>query len=304
MLFGSGNSSAEADRKAIHSVTAGTGRSRLERRQQLTTTLPKPKVRNGMTFLVRMWRACRHYKGVESPTVVLRMLDLSRESCQRDHSWRNRVPLLFARLNLTLTKYSQSVERKRMLKFFLQCVGEQKCLTQPIEAVQLMLTVEAVRKIPGDMAEVGAFAGATAKMIASSDPQRTLHVFDTFEGLPDPGAKDSAGFFRGQYYASEQEVKQYLQGYNVQIYKGLFPQTAGPIQDKTFAFVHLDVDLYESTKACLEFFYPRMEKGGVILTHDYAARDEGVYRAFHEFFAAKPEPVIELGGNQGIIVKI
>ncbi len=205
---------------------------------------------------------------------------------------------------MTLTKFSQSEERKRMIRFFLACLKERRCLLQPIEAAQLMLALEAVNKIPGDVAEVGSFEGVSAKLLAATDRRRTLHIFDTFEGLPQPGEKDSQGFYSGQYRASESEVRKYLQSFTVQVYKGFFPSTAGPIADKTFAFVHLDVDLYESTKACLEFFYPRMALGGIILTHDYAARNEGVYRAFQEFFRNKPEPVIELGGNQGMVVKL
>jgi hypothetical protein len=177
-------------------------------------------------------------------------------------------------------------------------------LLQPIEAAQLVLALEAVRKVPGDMAEVGAFEGVSAKLLAINDRRRTLHLFDTFEGLPPPSGTDSKGFYTGQYRASEGEVRTYLRDFDVRIYKGLFPSTAGPITGKTFAFVHLDVDLYESTKACLEFFYPRMAVGGIILAHDYAAREEGVHRAFEEFFAEKPEPVIELGGNQGMVVKL
>ena len=167
-----------------------------------------------------------------------------------------------------------------------------------------MLALEAVKKIPGDIAEVGSFEGVSAKLLAMTDGRRTLHLFDTFEGLPSPSDKDSKGFYTGQYRASEAEVKNYLRDFDVRIYKGLFPSTAGPIAEKTFAFVHLDVDLYDSTKACLEFFYERMARGGIILTHDYAAREEGVYRAFQDFFHDKPEPVIELGGNQGIVVKL
>lgn len=214
------------------------------------------------------------------------------------------MPIFVARFNLTLTKFSQSSERKRILRTFLACLKDRRCLLQPIEAAQLVLALEAVAKVPGDMAEVGSFEGVSAKLLAMTDRSRTLHIFDTFEGLPAPSGKDSKGFYGGQYRASEGEVRSYLQGFDVQIYKGLFPSTAGPITGKTFAFVHLDVDLYESTRACLEFFYPRMAVGGIILTHDYAARDEGVYRAFNEFFAEKPEPVIELGGNQGMVVKL
>ncbi len=190
------------------------------------------------------------------------------------------------------------------MRLFLERLNERRCLLQPIEAAQLVLALEAVKKIPGDMAEVGSFEGVSAKLLAMTDRTRTLHIFDTFEGLPTPSDKDSRGFYPGQYRASEAEVRSYLRDFNVQIYKGFFPSTAGPISDKTFAFVHLDVDLYESTKACLDFFYPRMARGGIILTHDYAAREEGVYRAFGEFFAEKPEPVIELGGNQGMVVKL
>ncbi len=190
------------------------------------------------------------------------------------------------------------------MKLFLSCLRERKCLLQPIEAAQLMLALEAVSKIPGDMAEVGSFEGVSAKLLAVTDRNRTLHIFDTFEGLPEPGSKDSAGFYSGQYRASEKEVAAYLKEFRAHIYKGLFPSTAGPIENKTFAFVHLDVDLYSSTKSCLEFFYPRMARGGIILTHDYAARTEGVYRSFNDFFADKPEPIIELGGNQGLVVKL
>ncbi len=49
-----------------------------------------------------------------------------------------------------------------------------------------------------------------------------------------------------------------------------------------------------------------MQKGGVIMSHDYVASDgsiTGVKKAFDEFFKNKPEPIIELSGSQCIIVK-
>lgn len=82
-------------------------------------------------------------------------------------------------------------------------------------------------------------------------------------------------------------------------YKGLFPQTAEPIKDKKFAFVHLDTDLYESTLEGLKFFYPRMVKHGIILSHDYSTIKE-VRRAFQDF----GEPIIELSMSQCLIVKV
>ena len=49
---------------------------------------------------------------------------------------------------------------------------------------------------------------------------------------------------------------------------GRFPETAHGIDDR-FAFVNLDMNLYEPTIEGLRFFYPKMSDGGVILIHDY-----------------------------------
>ncbi|MDP3734124.1 MAG: TylF/MycF/NovP-related O-methyltransferase, partial [Nanoarchaeota archaeon] len=83
----------------------------------------------------------------------------------------------------------------------------------------------------------------------------------------------------------------------VSFYKCFFPDTANVLKEKTFSFVHLDVDIYSSTQACLDFFYSRMEKGGIILSHDYA-QAAGVKKAFQEFFHDKPESIIELAESQ------
>ena len=223
---------------------------------------------------------------------------------RKDHPWVSYLLRLLARLNINLTLFSQSDERRRLMKFFLRSARERRALLQPTEACQLMLALSAVSKVPGDVAEVGAFRGGSAKLLAWVAPQRTLHLFDTFEGLPEPGEKDSKLFCRGQYHASEAKLREYLAGCNVRIYKGLFPGTASPVVNHSFAFVHLDADLYQSIEDSLEFFYPRMAKGGIILAHDFAPRCEGVYRAFQEFFHERPEPVIELTGNQAMIVKL
>jgi hypothetical protein len=94
-----------------------------------------------------------------------------------------------------------------------------------------------------------------------------------------------------------------LQGYEgVSFYAGRFPETAGPVMERRFSFVNLDVDLYESTSAGLEFFYPRMVSGGMILSHDYSVL-AGVRRAFDEFLADKPEGLVEMPTTQCLVVK-
>jgi hypothetical protein len=65
--------------------------------------------------------------------------------------------------------------------------------------------------------------------------------------------------------------------------------------------VHLDADLYASTTAGLEFFYPRMIPGGIIITHDFSILP-GVAHAFSEFFLQKGRAIIELPTTQAMVV--
>lgn len=174
------------------------------------------------------------------------------------------------------------------------------------EAYQLYMAVKNTTKIKGDIAEVGVFKGASAKIICEIKGVKKLHLFDTFEGLPKPREFDNSNmFFENQFDSEMDEVKSYLTKYpNVEFYKGLFPATAYPITNTMFSFVHLDVDLYESTLEGLKFFYPRMNKSGIIISHDYL-NSSGVRKAMDEFFLDKPEPLIEVEtlGLQCLVVK-
>lgn len=172
------------------------------------------------------------------------------------------------------------------------------------EAYQIAMLVQKTKKISGDVAEVGVFKGGTAKIIAQLKGKKNLYLFDTFEGLPDRTKHDDAVLYKGRFNVFFEEVKAYFKNEKgVFFYKGIFPQTAASIENKHFSFVHLDVDLYRSTLDSLKFFYPRMSKGGVIISHDYMTI-EGVSKAFDKFFEDKPEAIIELSGSQCLVVKI
>ena len=183
---------------------------------------------------------------------------------------------------------------------------ERMSLMTGFESFLVYSIARSVAARPGDMAEVGVFAGASARLICAARGDKPLHLFDTFEGLPKSSEKDRSVYDNKskQYACSLESVQEYLREFkNVHYYKGLFPDTAEPILDKTFSFVHLDVDLYESTLACLEFFYPRMVAGGIILSHDYSVL-AGVQAAFTEFLADKDEGLLELPTSQCMIVKL
>jgi O-methyltransferase len=170
------------------------------------------------------------------------------------------------------------------------------------EAYMIHSAVKSTSRLSGDIAEVGVYRGGSAKVICQAKGDRHLHLFDTFEGLPHDSEVDWF-FSKGDYSANFEDVKrEFAKERNVHLYKGLFPDTAGPISDRMFSFVHLDVDLYSSTLACLNFFYDRMEPGGLLISHDYGYH-EGVKKAFTEFFKDKPEVVVRLVGSQCLVTK-
>jgi O-methyltransferase len=197
------------------------------------------------------------------------------------------------------------MDRKSHLDLISRVMRETGLAMNGCEAYQILTTVKAVvEKVAGDLAEVGVFRCGSARLICEAKGARALHLFDTFAGLPSPGKNDGgAAFWEGQFAASLEAAQTYLQTYpNVHFYKGLFPSTAEPVREKQFCFVHLDVDLYEATRAGVEFFYPRMTPGGVLMCHDYDA--PGVRLAIEEFFGDKPELVIQQpAGSHCLVIK-
>lgn len=192
------------------------------------------------------------------------------------------------------------------LRLIRETRSQRKWLLTSNEAFVLHSIACAQSKQPGAIAEVGVFEGGSARMICESKGDVPLHLFDTFEGLP-AACEYDATVHRAKphlYACSIESVQSYLQPFpNVYYHKGIFPQSVTNVpQDLQFSFAHFDVDLYESTLCCLNYFYPRMRPGGVILSHDYSILS-GVRKAFSEFLDDKPEALIELPTTQCMFVR-
>ena len=71
-----------------------------------------------------------------------------------------------------------------------------------------------------------------------------------------------------------------------------FPDSAKGLRENNYALVNMDADLYNPTKAGLEYFYPRISPGGVIMIHDYNEKWEGLMKAVDEFASTIPEPLV------------
>ncbi len=178
-----------------------------------------------------------------------------------------------------------------------------RSLTTADESFLIHSIARAQSRLDGAMAEVGCYDGGTARMICEAKGSRPLHVFDTFDGLPELTGDEKSTHTEHQYTASFEKVRELLSPFpGVSIHKGRFPETSGPIEDLRFSFAHFDVDLYQGTLDCLDFFYPRMLPGGIILSHDYSVL-AGVRQAFDEFLDGRPEDIIELPTTQCMMIK-
>ena len=163
-------------------------------------------------------------------------------------------------------------------------------------------------RLEGEVAEIGVYRGGTARLLASAfgPSGKTVHLFDTFEGMPstDP---DRDAHHKGDFSdTSLESVQRSLEGCgNVAFYPGFFPGTAPPIAGLKFSLAHIDVDIYRSVLDCCEFFYPRMVAGGMMVFDDYGFEScPGAKTAVDEFFRDKRERPCYIPSGQCILIKL
>lgn len=166
------------------------------------------------------------------------------------------------------------------------------------------------RQLPGAIAELGVYQGVFAAEINRLFPERTLYLFDTFEGFSQTDInieKENTVFSRasaGDF--SDTSVQQALlrlpHPERAVICKGYFPDSL-PKDLPPLAFVSLDPDLYEPTLQGLRAFWPRLVPGGVILIHDYnSTQFEGVGKAVRSFCSQEHLMLIPLPDLHGSAV--
>jgi O-methyltransferase len=165
--------------------------------------------------------------------------------------------------------------------------------------------------LAGDFAECGVYRGGTALLLArvlGHDASKRLYLFDSFQGLPKMDRERDPWFSEGQYCAeSVRAVEELLSDFRrmIVIRSGWIPATFNGLEGNRYAFAHLDVDLYQSTLDCCQYFYSRLVPGGILLFDEYAfAPSRGEKDAVDEFFAGKPESPITLPTGQAVVLKV
>jgi hypothetical protein len=163
------------------------------------------------------------------------------------------------------------------------------------ELYTIYSSLRLVKDYSGSIAEVGVYKGGSAYLLGKFSNGKKLFLFDTFQGLPDfadanlndlKNKEPQKGWLND---SSIKEVESYvyssgIEPKNLIIKEGIFPETASDLFDEEYSLVHLDSDLYNTTKDGLEYFYPRLQRGGRIIVHDYnCCGCPGVKKAVDEF---------------------
>jgi len=150
--------------------------------------------------------------------------------------------------------------------------------------------------LEGALVECGVWKGgciATMAWVAKqANSNRSIWLFDSFEGLPVPTELDGprAQEYIGRYAASVEDVEGILFSRleinrdSVHIVKGWFQDTLPASKDEIgpIAILRLDGDWYESTRCCLENLYDQIVPSGYVILDDYGCW-EGCKIATDEF---------------------
>ena len=99
---------------------------------------------------------------------------------------------------------------------------------------------------------------------------KKLLLFDTFSGMP-PTHPEHDFHQEGDFPSEGVEKVREFVGHedSVEFHPGVIPDSFSGLDDTKIAFAHVDCDIYSATKACCEFIYPRLDRGGMIVFDDY-----------------------------------
>lgn len=167
--------------------------------------------------------------------------------------------------------------------------------------------------LPGAMAELGVYQGEFAEELNRMFPERTLYLFDTFTGFDERdmdevnGVRARAGDFSDT--SAERVLARMPHPEQIRIKKGYFPESLAQMTEdeekEDYVLVSLDTDLYQPTLAGLDYFYPRLVKGGYIILDDYnSPQFPGVGEAVREFCRKEGVSIVPLCDLHGTAILV
>lgn len=171
-----------------------------------------------------------------------------------------------------------------------------------VRLATLELLCRQLEGVPGAAAELGVYRGSFARCINALLPRRRLYLFDSFQGFADSAGAGESFQAAHANITVEKVLKVLPHPGSVILKPGFFPDSLEGLEDR-FCLVSLDVDFYDTTLEGLRYFWPRLERGGYLLLHDWGSPGlPGVARALAQYRAETGEtipavPLCDVGGT-------
>ena len=167
-------------------------------------------------------------------------------------------------------------------------------------------------RLEGDFVECGVYRGGLARAIVDyvglCDLNKSFYLFDTFEGIPEASiSRDERELGRrpGEYEECYAAVCETFRSFaNVRVVRGVVPEVLSQVEIERVAYLSLDMNVYQPEIAAVEYFWPRMTSGGIILLDDYGFRPHGLQKTAMDAFARQRDTeILSMPTGQGLLVK-
>jgi len=188
-------------------------------------------------------------------------------------------------------------------------------LVDEYRCYELWQLLSQVLHLPGDILEVGVWRGGTGVLLAarsqSAGSAKAVYLCDTFAGVVKASELDGA--YRGGEHSdtSPDVVRRLIQERNldadrIKILQGIFPDETGHLMTSdSLCFVHIDVDVYQSAKDVLDYVWPKIPVGGVIVFDDYGFKAcDGVTRLVNERVTHKDQITFHNLNGHAVVLKL
>lgn len=214
--------------------------------------------------------------------------------------------------NTMIATYAPWIEDKAFREMYESI--KQNTMVDEFRLYELwQLTKESAKLEKGSILEVGSWRGGSGAIIAKSAQKHGIntpvYICDTFEGIVKAGEKDPHFANSDINNTSDTIVKDLmhrLKLVNAKVFKGIFPDDTSHLipSSEQFRFCHIDVDVYQSAKDIVEWLWPRLVDGGIIVFDDYGFEScPGITEYVNELRSRKDCTVIHNLNGHGIVIK-